>query len=288
MQLRHKNKHQENFPVGMMMFNRNIRKIVADYYRFARYADDIADNPHLKPQNKVAKLYELEEIFLGQRNYKGQKLKFVQTLKEEFTKHNLAPNLATDLLIAFRKDSLGFDYQTWGQLVDYCKYSAAPVGKFMLAVHQENPSTYLPATSLCVALQIVNHIQDLKYDVSLLKRLYLPADIMKKYHLSRDDLTQNKSSISLQKAVKHIMEKTLGLVKEGSILPALIKNTGLRIEVCIILSLTNIMIKKILKGDILSKEIKLSHLDWLRGIVSGIYKGLTTRQKTLSYKDKNQ
>lgn len=285
MKLRHKNKHQENFPVGMMMFNRNIRKIVSDYYRFARYADDIADNPHLKPQNKVDKLYELEEIFTGQKSYKGQKLKFVQTLKDEFAKHNLSADLATDLLIAFRKDSLGFDYQTWGQLVDYCKYSAAPVGKFMLAVHQENPSTYLPATSLCVALQIVNHVQDLKYDVSLLKRLYLPAEIMKKYHLRTEDLVQDKSSISVQKAVNHIMEKTLGLVKEGSILPELIKSLSLRIEVCIILSLTNIMIKKILKGDILAREIKLSGFDWLRGIVSGIYKGLTTKKKTLSYKE---
>lgn len=285
MKLRHKNKHQENFPVGMMMFNHNIRKIVADYYRFARYADDIADNPHLKPQNKVEKLYELEEIFTGQRNYKGQKFKFVQTLKDEFAKHNLSPDLATDLLIAFRKDSLGFDYQTWGQLVDYCKYSAAPVGKFMLAVHQENPSTFLPATSLCVALQIVNHVQDLKYDVSLLKRLYLPAEIMKKYHLRQEDLVQEKSSISLQKAVKHIMEKTLGLVKEGSLLPELIKSLSLRIEVCIILSLTNIMIKKILKGDILAQEIKLSAFDWFRGTISGIYKGLTTKKKTLSYKE---
>lgn len=285
MKLRHKNKHQENFPVGMMMFNKNIRKIVADYYRFARYADDIADNPHLKPQNKVEKLYELEEIFTGQKSYKGQKLKFVQTLKDEFAKHNLSPDLATDLLIAFRKDSLGFDYQTWGQLVDYCKYSAAPVGKFMLAVHQENPSTFLPATSLCVALQIVNHVQDLKYDVSLLKRLYLPAEIMKKYHLRQEDLVQNKSSISVQKAVKHIMEKTLGLVKEGSILPELIKSLSLRIEVCIILSLTNIMIKKILKGDILAQEIKLSAFDWFRGTISGIYKGLTTKKKTLSYKE---
>ena len=285
MKIRHKNQKQENFPVGMMMFNRNIRKIVSDYYRFARYADDIADNPHLKPQNKVDKLYELEEIFTSQKSYKGQKLKFVQTLKDEFAKHNLSPDLATDLLIAFRKDSLGFDYQTWGQLVDYCKYSAAPVGKFMLAVHQENPSTYLPATSLCVALQIVNHVQDLKYDVSLLKRLYLPAEIMKKYHLRTEDLVQDKSSISVQKAVKHIMEKTLGLVKEGSILPELIKSLSLRIEVCIILSLTNIMIKKILKGDILAREIKLSGFDWLRGIVSGIYKGLTTKKKTLSYKE---
>lgn len=281
MKLRHKNKHQENFPVGMMIFNKSIRKIVANYYRFARYADDIADNPHLKPQNKVDKLYELEEIFTGQRNYKGQKLKFIQTLKDEFAKHNLSPDLATDLLIAFRKDSLGFEYQTWGQLVDYCKYSAAPVGKFMLAVHKENPSTYLPATSLCVALQIVNHVQDLKYDFQLLKRSYIPLEIMQKYHLMAEDFVKEKSSLSLKKAINHIMEKTQGLVKEGNILPQLISSLGLRMEVCIIISLTNIMIKKILSGDVLASEIKLNKIDWLVATISGICKAIITKKKTL-------
>ena len=282
MKLRHKNKHQENFPVGMMLFGKGKRQIVSDYYRFARYADDIADNPHLQPQSKVNKLHELEEIFTGQKNYQGQKLKFVKQLKTEFERMEIPTTLATDLLIAFRQDSIGFYYQTWGQLIEYCKYSAAPVGKFMLTIHHEHPSTYLPAVSLCVALQIVNHIQDIKYDMKLLKRLYIPEEIMKKYHLHPEDLIQNKSSIGLQKAISHLMKKTQGLVKEGSLLPQLIRNTGLRIEVCIILSLTNIMIKKILKGDVLAKEIKLSPKDWLIGICQGILKGLTTKLETLS------
>ena len=281
LKLRHKNKYQENFPVGMMIFQKKLCKIVSDYYKFARYADDIADNPQLKPQQKINKLHELEEIFTRQKKYKGQKLKFVSELQQEFSAMELPAGLATDLLIAFRQDALGFEYQTWGQLIEYCKYSAAPVGKFMLAIHQESPTTYLPATSLCAALQIVNHVQDLKYDFSLLHRLYLPAEIMKKYHISTKDIVADKISPGLRQAVIHIMDLTKGLVKEGNLLPQLIKSKSLRIEVCIILSLTNIMIHKLLNKDILSQEVKLSKTDWIRAIITGIYKGLTTKTKTL-------
>lgn len=282
MKMRHKNKHQENFPVGMMLFNKEKRQIVNNYYQFARYADDIADNPDIKPQKKVEKLYELEDIFLRNKPYKGQKLKFAVNLRTEFDRFGLATSAATDLLIAFRKDSMGFDYQTWGQLVDYCKYSAAPVGRFMLAIHNENPSTYLPATALCIALQIVNHIQDIKYDDEVLKRLYLPADMMKKYNVSKEDLLKDKSTLGLKKLIEKIMDLTCGLLKDGSVLPEIIRSRSLRAEVCIILSLTNIMIKKILKGDVLAQQIKLSKWDWFRAVIAGIFKAATTKTKTLS------
>ena len=152
----------------------------------------------------------------------------------------------------------------------------------MLAIHNENPSTYLPATSLCVALQIVNHVQDIKYDCEVLKRIYLPAEMLNKYHVLKADLLKEKSSLGLKKLTEAIMELTRGLVKEGSVLPEIIKSRSLRTEVCIILSLTNIMIKKILKGDVLAKRIKLSKWDWLRAVIAGTFKALTTKTKTLS------
>lgn len=280
--IRHKNRKQENFPVGMMIFDKQKRQLIFDYYRFARYADDIADNPKLKPQQKVDKLYQLEDIFLGQSSYRGQKLKFVAELSKKFSQFNLPKSLATDLLIAFRKDAMGFEYKTWGQLVDYCKYSAAPVGRFMLNIHNEKPSTYLPATALCVVLQIVNHIQDIKYDALLLKRVYLPEDLMKKYNICFDDLTAKKSSLGLKKAIEEIMQKTKGLIKDGKILPHILESRSLRAEICIILSLTNIMVKKILKGDVLAKEIKLSAWNWFCGIICGLAHFIFCKKKTLS------
>lgn len=254
------------------------------YYRYARYADDIADNPRLSPKQKVAKLHELEDVFLKSKPYRGQKLKFVQTLREDFSRHNLNLSPATDLLIAFRQDAMGFDYQTWGQLVEYCKYSAVPVGRFMLALFNEHPSTYLPAASLCVALQIVNHLQDIKYDALTMKRIYLPAEFMQKYKFSKEDLIKDKSVPGVRKAVDEMLDLCQGLVKEGSLLPAIIKSTTLKIEVCVILSLTNIMIKKIKSGDVLQKHIKLSGFDWIRALCSGFVRGIFCKKKSLPAK----
>ena len=278
---RHKDSSQENFPVGMMIFDKKRRQLIADYYRFARYGDDIADNPDIKPQSKIKQLDEMEDIFLGRKKYKGKKLDFISKLREKFCQDNLAFSLATDLLIAFRRDASGFDYQTWAQLTDYCKYSAATVGRFMLAIHNEHPSTYLPSASLCAALQIVNHVQDIKYDALVQKRIYIPSDIMKKFKVSLEDLTKDTETPELRKAIEYIMEKIRGMIKDGALLPMIIRDKWLKTEICIILSLTNIMIKKILKGDVLAKEIKLSKWDWTKGILSGCMKAMLTKTKTM-------
>lgn len=288
MEIRHKNEKQENFPVGSFFLPKEKRAVIMHYYRYARHADDIADNPQLSVKQKIARLHELEDIFLGTKPYKGQKLRFVRELREDFSKHDLNTSLATDLLIAFRQDAMGFDYQTWGQLVEYCKYSAAPVGRFMLALFKEHPSTYLPGTSLCVALQIVNHLQDIKYDALTLRRVYIPAEFMQKYKFSKDDLVKDKSAAGLKKAIDEMLDLCLGLVKEGSLLPAIIKSLSLRIEVCVILSLTNIMIKKIKNGDVLQKHIKLSGRDWLKALCSGFVRGIFCKKKSLSAKVKHE
>ena len=262
MKTRHKQAKDENFPVGSLLIDKKLRPLVAQYYRFARYADDIADNPKLSMKDKLLQLGEMEDILYERIDYKGRKLAFIKTLRRDFIGENLSFSLLTDLLTAFRQDARNYKYETWGQLVEYCRWSAAPVGRFMLALHDENPSTYLPGTALCVALQIQNHLQDLKYDAKLLKRVYIPADMLK----------------------EAILQKVQGLIKEAEILPSIIKSRRLRMELGVILSLTVIMVKKLEKGDVLAKEIKFSKFDWIAAAVRGIAKGLFTKTKTLTTK----
>ncbi len=249
MKTRHKQAKDENFPVGSLLIDKKLRPLVAQYYRFARYADDIADNPKLSMKDKLLQLGEMEDILYERIDYKGRKLAFIKTLRRDFIGENLSFSLLTDLLTAFRQDARNYKYETWGQLVEYCRWSAAPVGRFMLALHDENPSTYLPGTALCVALQIQNHLQDLKYDAKLLKRVYIPADMLKEYGVKVRDLSNE-----------------------------------LRMELGVILSLTVIMVKKLEKGDVLAKEIKFSKFDWIAAAVRGIAKGLFTKTKTLTTK----
>lgn len=284
MKIRHKQPNQENFPVGSFLIKKQYRPLVADYYRFARYADDIADNPKLSMREKVAQLDHLEDLLYERVPYKGKKLAFVKTIRKKFINENLSFTLLTDLLTAFRQDAKDFKYETWNQLVEYCKYSAAPVGRFMLAIHDESPSTYLPATSLCVALQIVNHIQDAKYDAKLLKRVYIPNEFFKKFGVKPSDLNKNQMTPEFRNLINAMMQKVKGLIKEANVLPSIVKSRRLRMEIGVILSLTNSMVKILEKDDILSYEVKLSKTDWIKAFINGILKGFFTKPETLTTK----
>ena len=187
-EIRKKTAADENFPVASLLIKKELRPLVRHYYNLARLADDIADNPRLKPREKLLQLNDLEDIFLNLKKNRRKKWQAAVILHEDFVKEQLDFSLVTDLFTAFRRDAENFRYQTWAQLTDYCRYSAVPVGRFMLAIHNENPATYLPAAALCTVLQIVNHIQDIKYDCLQLDRIYLPAEMMKEFGVAKKDL----------------------------------------------------------------------------------------------------
>ena len=279
MKKRSKQQKDENFPVAGLLIKSSLRPLVNAYYRAARYCDDIADAPDLSARQKLAKLSEAEDIFLGYQKNVPDELLFLSELRRIFCDELLDTSLFTDLLTAFRQDSRGHTYETWEQLLEYCRYSAAPVGRFMLAVHDENLSTYMPSGVLCTVLQIANHIQDIKYDLLVQNRIYLPAELLQKYQVSTDDLRQDKSSPELKKLIAEIISRLQKMLKDAALLPAITRSLRLRMQICVILSLTNIMLKKLNKKDVLQKNVKLSKIDWMRAVIGGVFRALFTKTK---------
>ncbi|MBQ8630914.1 MAG: squalene/phytoene synthase family protein [Alphaproteobacteria bacterium] len=279
MKKRSKQQKDENFPVAGLLIKSSLRPLVNAYYRAARYCDDIADAPDLSARQKLAKLSEAEDIFLGYQKDVPDELLFLSGLRRNFCDELLDTSLFTDLLTAFRQDSRGHTYETWEQLLEYCRYSAAPVGRFMLAVHDENLSTYMPSGVLCTVLQIANHIQDIKYDFLVQNRIYLPAELLQKYQVSTDDLRQDKSSPELKKLIAEIISRLQKMLKDAALLPAITRSLRLRMQICVILSLTNIMLKKLNKKDVLQKNVKLSKIDWMRAVIGGVFRALFTKTK---------
>ncbi len=241
-----KNHNQENFPVASFLIRKELRPQIFDFYNFARKCDDIADNPKLSA---------------------AKKLELLNSQKTE------NPYLQ-DLLKAFRQDAEGFEYKTFKDLLKYCKHSAAPVGRFLLSLHKQGSAAGLPSDSLCAALQIVNHLQDIKHDASVLKRIYLPADLMSRYEVSADDLSAPRMSRGLRNLIYEILSKVEELLKEASILPGMIRDFGLRCEVCVIISLTKSMIKKLKRQDVLAVRVKLSKFDFFKAFAVGLFKGI--------------
>ena len=97
------------------------------------------------------------------------------SLRTVLAEKKLDPVHALDLLEAFRRDVTKLRYRDWDDLLDYCRYSAMPVGRFVLDVHGESRGTWPANDALCAALQIINHLQDCAKDYRELNRVYIPA-----------------------------------------------------------------------------------------------------------------
>ncbi|MGH6830150.1 MAG: squalene/phytoene synthase family protein, partial [Methylocella sp.] len=160
---------QENFPVASVFIAPKHRATILAYYRFARGADDVADNPLLAPDAKLAGLDLFEATLTGQCDT----IEAALPLRAALALRKLSPRHALDLLRAFRMDAVKHRYANWSELMDYCAYSAAPVGRFVLDVHGESESTWPASDALCTALQIINHLQDCGADYRNLDRVYV-------------------------------------------------------------------------------------------------------------------
>lgn len=271
-----KNMNQENFPVAALG-GKQLRPVISAYYAAARLADDIADAPQLPEAEKLVQLAQTERDFLDgleQKPFSGGVAEAYR-LGSLFTEEKLDASLFTDLIKAFEKDARNEKIAVWEQLIDYCRLSAAPVGRFILALHDESPSAYLPAETLCAVLQISNHLQDMRRDAVLLSRCYLPQDLMDKHDVRMSDIYLDKSSPALKALTAEVTEKLRRMLRDASVLPALVKSKRLKIQIGIILSLTNSMLKKIENVDMLTKHVRLNAWDWIKAMTAGALKGLT-------------
>lgn len=245
--MRERNRHRENFPVGSFLIKKELRPLIHAYYAFARTADDIADSPTLTSAVKKNRLHKMRDDKIVQRFGKD----------------------ASDLLIAFVKDGDNVRYATWDALIDdYCMYSAAPVGRFLLALHGETPT---PASdALCNALQILNHLQDIKEDAQWLGRIYLPQEWMRHHKVTQQDCVAHHSSQGLGRVIHQCLDGCDILLQEARPLIAHLKDGRLRLEAAVILSIAHRLTQKLRRHDPLAQRVALGTIDYLICFMKGI------------------
>ncbi len=164
----------ENFPVASWLIRPAHRAPILAFYRFARAADDVSDHETATPEEKLKLLDEMERTLLGELDSAPEAFALRRVLKE----HNLSEQHTMLLLEAFRRDVTKLRYANWDELMDYCRYSAMPVGRFVLDVHGESRDTWPLSDALCAALQVINHLQDCGKDYRTLNRVYVPQDMV--------------------------------------------------------------------------------------------------------------
>jgi len=253
---------EENFPVASLLLPAAKRATIMAYYHFARHADDIADSATLSPEDKVARLDALEAGLRGQDHSPAVQL--AVTYRAEVAADPTLLDHAAQLLHAFRRDAVRDYCEDWADLMTYCRYSAAPVGRFLLDLHGESHDTFASGDALCAALQVLNHLQDCGKDFHQLKRIYLPRDWMQAAGLSNQVLAGDRSPPALRSVLDLTLDATDGLIELCRPLPGMIKDRRLRIQTAITVGVAEKLASRLRKGDPLAERVALTPFDYAR------------------------
>jgi squalene synthase HpnC len=268
-----KTEREENFPVASLLVSPRLRGAILSFYRFARAADDIADHPSLSEHEKFARLDALEDTLLG----KSDKAKAALPLQQVLAARGLPPTHPLELLTAFRADITKRRYADWGELMHYCRYSAMPVGRFVLDLHGEDRATWVHSDPLCTALQVINHLQDCAKDYCALDRVYLPLDILEAREARVEDLAATKASPQLRACLEDIVDKTAELMPQAVKLPLSVQDTRLGLETGVTVGLAQKLLALLKRRDPLSKRVHLTKVGVLTQALQGTVATLAMR-----------
>ena len=262
-----KDRGNENFPVGSWLIRSGLREHVHAYYAFARNADDISDSATLPSEQKIIRLNAMEEVLIGTR---AEGSPSAVKLREALGRSGVDAIHARELLVAFRQDAQKNRYASWAELMDYCRYSAAPVGRYVLDLHGEDRATWGPSDALCASLQVLNHLQDCAKDLRDLDRCYIPQDWLSEAGLSIDDVARPETVPALRAVFDRMLAATDELNRVAAELPRRVKARRLRVETAIICSLARRLTEHLKGGDPLAMRVKLSKADFLAATVAGL------------------
>jgi squalene synthase HpnD/squalene synthase HpnC len=263
----------ENFPVASMLIAARYRKPILAFYDFVRVADDVADHPMLPPAEKLRLLDGLEATLLGQNDAEPQGV----ALREQIAERGLSAQHAQDLLQAFRMDVTKLRYADWDELIEYCRYSAMPVGRFVLDVHGEDRTTWEANDALCAALQIINHVQDCAADYRNLDRVYLPLDLLTNHRAGVEHLKAATASPQLRACLTEICGRLDAMLEKSAVFASQIEDRGLSLEVSVIQRLAEKLTRTLRAHDPLSERVHLGKLQVAGVAAMSLMRGASQR-----------
>ena len=270
--------HYENFPVASFLLPKHLRGPVAAIYRFARYADDIADEGNARPEQRVESLLAYDEALHAVAAGKPVPALLAPVFEPLAIEHQriglpLAPCHA--LLSAFMQDVRQTRYANYAELIEYCRRSANPIGHLMLFLFDATSSENLAMSdAICAALQLTNHWQDIAVDSTkgAAGRIYLPQDeLMLWGYTDGDILSGNAVTRDPQRWAEFMAfqtQRVAALFDQGQALPARLGRLSWRIgqELRLTVAGGRRILSKIdaVAGDVYNHRPKLNGLDWLR------------------------
>ena len=247
----------ENFPVASFLIAPKHRPPVLAFYKFVRAADDVSDNEAAAPEEKLALLEQMRRSLVGESDFVAEGV----ALRTVLAERGLTPDHALDLLEAFRRDCTKLRYRDWDDLIDYCRYSAMPVGRFVLDVHGESRDLWPANDALCAALQVINHLQDCAKDFSGLNRVYIPEPLLAAAGIGVEALGESRANPALAGVIAGLARQNAALLETSRPFARGIKDSRLALEVDLIQTLADDLNRMLMNRDPLSQPVHHSKMD---------------------------
>ncbi len=256
--------HYENFPVASILMPRRLRKPVAAIYHFAREADDIADEGDASDQQRLQALDEFRAELARIAALQTPLTPLFQHLATQIAQYALPLQPFHDLLDAFSQDVVKKRYANYGEVLDYCRRSANPVGTLMLHLYEEaTPVNLAYSDAICTALQLINFWQDVSKDDAI-ARIYLPLDEMEKFGVSEKNIAEKTCDDAWRALMKFQVDRARTLMLQGAPLGSIL--TGrIGLEMRMIIQGGLRILKKIeaVDYDVYRHRPVLRPYDWL-------------------------
>lgn len=269
-----KGARDENFPVGSVLLPARFRPVVMAFYGFARAADDIADNPTLSADAKLARLDAMEASLEADDTSRGAELARL------LHAHGLDATHPRALLRAFRQDAVRGRYASLDELHGYCRMSADPVGRFLLDLHEGGASkaalVYRYSDGLCTALQILNHLQDCGKDLMTMDRCYLPGDMLNAAGAEIADLRGPSLTPGLRTVIDRLLDDVDAQLSQAGKLPRALRSRRLAMESAVIFRLARRLAARLRQADPLATRVALSKWDFFAATICGAVAGFVT------------
>src|SRR5713101_8625850 len=240
--------HYENFPVASLLLPAPLRAPIEVIYRFARGADDIADEGNDPPTVRLARLgaYQAHLVTIAIGETPDDPL--FQDVAKIIRNHALPIQLFRDLLDAFAQDVKKKRYASFAELLDYCRRSANPVGRLLLHLFKRTTDSDLARSdAICSALQLINFWQDVEIDYAK-GRIYLPQDEMARFGVTEEHLARRRCDEPWRALMAFQIERARSLLITGEPLGRTLPGRmGLEIRATVQGGL--LILKKIQKAD---------------------------------------
>jgi phytoene synthase len=256
--------HYENFPVASILLPKHLRRPVEIIYRFARQADDFADESDIPNEERLAKLdgfrIELNRI----ANNEAPQTPLFRDVADIVAKHRLPLQLFHDLLDAFAQDVVKKCYANFDELLDYCRRSANPVGRLLLHLYGEaTPQNLIYSDHICTALQLINFWQDVKKDYAI-GRIYLPQDDMARFGVSKLHIAQGLPDNVWRDLMQFQVHRTSEMMKRGAPLGSILPGR-IGLEMRMIIAGGNRILQKLrsVNFDMFQRRPVLQMHDWI-------------------------